>query len=221
MCLLAVVFPLGMASRTDHFREPDTRQNLLLALNLLRYRVYSVREVTDGIPPSPTTKREPLYPTLLSIWMAAVREKESFSEPPTLASLAQGFVRNLKNLNVLLHLCLVLASWWAERTFFERPWPALAVAVLVAFNSSMLSTIDVFLTEIPAALFLVISCTLIYLTYTRRTAAYPILGGLSLGTLALTKAVFFYFLILLVIGTAVWLVTVAVRSWPPGRLPRS
>ena len=119
-----------------------------------------------------------------------------------MASLAPGFVRNLKSLNVLLHLCLVLASWWAARTFFERPWPALTVAVLVAFNSSMLSTIDVFLTEIPAA-------------------AYPILGGLSLGTLALTKAVFFYFLILLVIGTAVWLATVAVRSWPPGRLPRS
>jgi 4-amino-4-deoxy-L-arabinose transferase-like glycosyltransferase len=138
--------------------------------------------------------------------MAAVRDKDSIAEPPTLASLAPGFVRRLKSLNVLLHLGLVLASWWAARTFFARPWPALVVAVLIAFNSSMLSTIDVFLTEIPAALFLATSSTLLSLTYARRKAVYPILGGLSLAALALTKTVFFYFLLLLLLAAMIWLV---------------
>jgi 4-amino-4-deoxy-L-arabinose transferase-like glycosyltransferase len=215
LCLLAATLPVAMALRTDYFAEPDTRQNLLSALNFLRYKIYSVKEAKDGAPPKPTTRREPLYPTLLSMWMAAVRQKDSIAEPPTLAGLAPGFVRQLKSLNVLLHLCLVLASWWAARTFFRRPWPALAVAALIAFNSSMLSTIDVFLTEIPAALFLATSCTLLYLTYARRNAAYPVLGGLSMGALALTKTIYFYFLILLLTASAFWLAVKAMRrDWP-------
>ncbi|HJX41809.1 MAG TPA: hypothetical protein VJ345_10120 [Anaerolineales bacterium] len=211
LCLLAVAFPLAMATRTGQFREPDTRENLMIALNLLRYRVYSTQEAKGGILPSPTTKREPLYPTLLAFWMAALRDENSFADPPALDSLDPGFAYRLKSLNVILHLGLVLASWWAARCFFARPWPALAVAVLMAFNSSMLSTIDVFLTEIPAALLLATSGTLIWLTYTRKSAGYAILGGLSLGALALTRAVFFYFLILAAVGAAVWLAAVELR----------
>ena len=212
LCLLAVVFPLAMGLRTGQFREPDTRENLLIALNLLRYKVYSMQEARDGNPPRPTTKREPLYPTLLGFWMAALRDEKSFADPPTLGSLDPGFALRLKSLNVLLHLCLILASWWAARAFFGRPWPALAVAVLVAFNSSMLSTIDVFLTEIPAALLLATSSALICLTYTRKSVGYAILGGVSLGALALTRAVYFYFLILVAVGATVWLAAVELRK---------
>jgi 4-amino-4-deoxy-L-arabinose transferase-like glycosyltransferase len=212
LCLLAVVFPLAMATRTGQFREPDTRENLQIALNLLRYKVYSVLEAGNGIPPKPTTKREPLYPILLSLWMAALRDENSFADPPTLDSLDPGFAYRLKSLNVILHLGLVLASWWAARSFFGRPWPALAVAVLVAFNSSMLSTIDVFLTEIPAALLLASSSALIWLTYSRKSVGYAILGGLSLGALALTRAVFFYFVVLAVAGAAVWLAAAQIRQ---------
>jgi 4-amino-4-deoxy-L-arabinose transferase-like glycosyltransferase len=217
LCLLAALFPVAMALRTDYFAEPDTRQNLLSALNFLRYKTYSVKEAKDGVPPKPTTRREPLYPTLLSLWMAAVRQQDSIAEPPTLAGLAPEFVRELKSLNVLLHMCLVLASWWAARTFFRRPWPALAVAALIAFNSSMLSTIDVFLTEIPAALFLATSCALLYLSYARRNPAYPILGGLSMAALALTKTIYFYFLILLLVAAAIWLAVKAIRRDRPNR----
>ncbi len=212
LCLLAAVFPLAMSLRTEQFREPDTRENLLIALNLLRFGVYSVQEAEDKSPPLPTTKREPLYPTLLAAWMAAFRDGRSFGEPPTLASLDPGFVRRLKSLNVLLHLGLVLASWWSARTFFGRSWPALAAAGLVAFNSSMLSTIDVFLTEIPGALLLACSSALIYLSYARKKLLYPILGGLSLGALALTKAVYFYFVILLLVAAAIWLGISAIRN---------
>ena len=212
LCLLAVAFPLAMATRTGQFREPDTRENLMIALNLLRFRVYSLQEAKEGTPPRPTTKREPLYPTLLAFWMAAFREENSFADPPTLESLNPGFAFRLKSLNVLLHLGLILASWWAARTFFGRPWPALAVAVLMAFNSSMLSTIDVFLTEIPAALLLATSSALIWLTYTRKVVGYALLAGLSLGALALTRTVFFYFVLLAAAGAAVWLAAAAIRK---------
>src|SRR4030042_995406 len=90
LCLLAVAFPLAMATRTGQFREPDTRENLMIALNLLRYRVYSTQEAKGGILPSPTTKREPLYPTLLAFWMAALRDENSFADPPALDSLDPG-----------------------------------------------------------------------------------------------------------------------------------
>ena len=204
VCLLAVTFPLAMSLRTGQVREPDTRENLQLALNLQRYKVYSVLEGDDG-PPQPTTKREPLYPILLSLWMAVLRDDGNQEVSPELA-------RRLKSLNVILQLCLVLASWWAAKTFFKKPWAPLAVAALIAFNSSMLSTIDVFLTEIPAALLVVISGTLLYLTYTRRSTLYCILGGLSLGALALTRAVFFYFVLLLAAAAVVWLLVEAARK---------
>jgi 4-amino-4-deoxy-L-arabinose transferase-like glycosyltransferase len=203
--LLAAVFPLAMATRTGQFREPDTRENLLIAANLLHYGVYSVQEAGAEAAPRPTTKREPLYPTLLALWMAALRNPQSFGNPPTLDSLDPQFARRLKSLNVLLHLGLILASWWAARTFFGHPWAALAAAVLVAFNSSMLSTVDVFLTEIPAALLLCCSSALLYLAYVRKKPLYPILGGLSLGALALTKAVYFYAVLLLLAAALVWI----------------
>ncbi len=217
VCLLAAVFPLAMSLRTDLAREPDTRENLLIALNLLRFGVYSVQEAGDKTAPSPTTKREPLYPTLLAAWMAVSREDRSFAEPPTLASLDPGFIRQLKSLNVLLHLGLVLASWWSARIFLGRSWPALAVAALVAFNSSMLSTIDVFLTEIPAAMLLAGSSALLYLTFSRKKVVYPILGGLCLGALALTKAVYFYFVLLLLATAAIWLAVAAIRKSRQGK----
>jgi 4-amino-4-deoxy-L-arabinose transferase-like glycosyltransferase len=176
--------------------------------------VYSLQEAEGVVPPSPTKKREPLYPTLLALWKAVQRDQNSFADPPTLRSLDPGFARRLKSLNVILHLGLVLASWWMARTFFGRPWPALAVAVLAAFNSSMLSTIDVFLTEIPAALFLATSGALVYLTHARKSIAYPILGGLSLGGLALTRTVFFYFNILLAAAAAIWLLIETIRKNP-------
>jgi 4-amino-4-deoxy-L-arabinose transferase-like glycosyltransferase len=195
-----------MSLRTGQVREPDTRENLQIAWNLQRYKVYSVLESVDG-PPHPTTKREPLYPILLSLWMAILRDEGSQEATPELA-------RRLKSLNVLLHLCLVLAAWWATKTFFKKPWAPLAVAALIAFNSSMLSTIDVFLTEIPAALLVATSSTLLYLTYARKTTLYCILGGLSLGALALTRAVFFYFVLLLAAAAVVWLLVEAGRkSW--------
>lgn len=115
--LLAVTCPLAMSLRTWQVREPDTRENLQIALNLQRYKVYSVLEGDDG-PPQPTTKREPLYPILLSLWMAVLQDEGSQEVSPELA-------RRLKSLNVILHLCLVLASWWAARTFsgnHGRPW---------------------------------------------------------------------------------------------------
>ena len=126
--LLAAVFPLGMSLRTGHFDEPDTRENLLIAVNLLHSGVYSVSESTDGTAPPPTKKREPLYPTLLALCMAAFRGERSVAELPTLGDLHPGFIRKLKTINVLLHLGLIAASWWAARVFFGRPWPALAVA---------------------------------------------------------------------------------------------
>jgi 4-amino-4-deoxy-L-arabinose transferase-like glycosyltransferase len=217
LCLLAVVFLLATSLRTEFFPQRDSRENLLIAFNLHRYKVYSVRETADGIPPGPTTKREPLYPVLLSFWMAAVGGRENPAERSALKSLTPEFVRDLKILNVLLHLLLVLASWWAARTFFGRPWPALAVAALIGFNSSMLSHIDVFLTEIPAAALLATSSAVAYLSFTRKSAVYPLLGGLSFGALALTKAVFFYFLVLQLAGAAVWLAVTSIRKQKPGR----
>ncbi len=208
-----------MSLRSGVANEPDTRENLLIALNLLRFGVYSVQEAEDGTSPPPTTKREPLYPTLLAAWMAIFRDEHSFGEPPTLVSLDPGFVRRLKSLNVLLHLGLVLASWWGARTFFGRSWPALAAAALVAFNSSMLSTIDVFLTEIPGALLLVCSSALIYLSYDRKKLLYPILGGVALGALALTKAVYFYSAVLFLVAAAIWLAVAAIRQSGRARLP--
>ncbi len=218
-CLLALVLPLAMSLRSGVANEPDTRENLLIALNLLRFGVYSVQEAEGSAPPPPTTKREPLYPTLLAAWMAIFRDESSFTAPPTLASLDPGFVRRLKGLNVLLHLLLVLASWWSARTFFGRSWPALAAAALVAFNSSMLSTVDVFLTEIPGALLLACSSALIYLSYARKNPLHPILGGFSLGALALTKAVYFYFVALLLAAAVIWLAVAAIRKSRRAQLP--
>ena len=155
--LLAVAFLLAASLRTEFFPARDSRENLLIAFNLHHYGTYSVRQAKEGVPPAPTTKREPLYPTLLSSWMSALDDNADNAKHATLDSLTPAFVRNLKLLNAFLHACLVLASWWAARVFFQRAWPALAVAALIAINSSMLSQVDVFLTEIPAATLLAAS----------------------------------------------------------------
>jgi hypothetical protein len=58
----------------------------------------------------------------------------------------------------------------------------------------------------------VTSSALLYLSYTRKRVVYPILGGLSLGALALTKAIYFYFTLLLLIAAGVWLAIAALRQ---------
>ena len=218
LLLLAVSFLLYLGCLTPVVPDKDSLENGMIALNLVQHGVYSINPAAEGERPEPTTKREPLYPVMLAAVMALVREGPLAPRHLTVEGYAAGFVRSIKVLNVFLLLCLVLASWWSARLFFRRWWPALAVAALLAFNTSFMSTLDEFLTEIPGALFVVTTSTLLFLAVTRRSKVFALLGGLSLGALILVKTAFLLLPFLLLaaagIGSAAALLRRRRGRWP-------
>lgn len=194
--LICITVPTINANSTT----PDATENRRAAYHLAKHNVFSFDQ--DDTPlVEPSILREPAYP----FYLATVLHFYSDLESLTLKCLEKGDTceptRLLLNLaNIPLYIGLIWIFTAASYLIIRNWW------VVIALNAILISVDVLFyrvnLTELPAALFLLVHAFFLYkilLEHESKHQAYlyAIVSGIGLGLLVLTKAVFLYWVIVL------------------------
>ncbi|HEX2486945.1 MAG TPA: hypothetical protein VHQ66_16685 [Myxococcota bacterium] len=186
----------GARALTDRFEFAADAEHLVMAWNLAHHGVVS-RYDSPGAEPRPTWRREPLYPALLAVYLAAatdpaVHDLECLSRgaPP-----CRPLLRGLKRVNVAIFLALAAASFWAAREVLGPGLLAWAAFAAVVANGVFWGLLDDLRTETAAALALVVASTFLHRIARGSRRARDVAGaGVAFGLLILTKAIFLYVL---------------------------
>lgn len=185
---------------TDAPVKKDSLQNLRSAYNLYTWGVFS-KQKSAARPPAPDNYREPLPPFVTALYSALAGEERVCNDGDCRAS---GFnSRAVKKINLFWAVCVLCATAVLARTVTKSDFAAIAALVLtyMCFLRNP-AYIDRLITEIPASACM-LTCALCLGAYVRgRSPAAGFLAGTALGLLVLTKALFFYAIVPLVLVTA-------------------
>jgi 4-amino-4-deoxy-L-arabinose transferase-like glycosyltransferase len=191
---------------TDRQPRHDELHYLFMAYNLKQHGVISHHRTEREIP-RPTYRREPLYPILLAGFLLPYGGNDLKQGGPACfleAGTCPGLIRYLKTLNILLHILLAVATGWAAYMLTARRVPAVAATICLALYTGFIAESNLFYSETLAALFLLLTSTLLYLAFfDKRPRLYASACGVALGLLLLTKAAFYYILVVLLVLLAV------------------
>jgi len=168
------------------------------AYNTLKHGVYSHNRSEK---PKSNNRREPMYPITLMIGI--MLHPGIDLSVHNAKCIAQGknncieLVTYLKIINIIfLMLCALISAYFVYR-YTSKKWVSVICFLLISLSGQLGRFTGRFYTEILAALLLVALSFLLYELvekgFTKRRA---FTAGLSLGALALTKAVYLYFLYL-------------------------
>jgi len=207
--LAAALVAVGIGAEralTERFRFRADAEHLVMAWNLAHHGVVS-RVDGRGAMPRPTWRREPLYPALLAVYLAA-RTDPGLHDLPCLAQGADAcrpVLRRLKQVNVALLVALSLASFWAARELLGPGPLAWGAFALSATNGVFWSLLNDLRTETAAALCLLVASTFLHRIALGSRRRRDVLGaGVAFGLLILVKAIFLY-VVPAVLGLTVWL----------------
>ena len=210
LVLVAVLFGAGaftLGRGTDLTEGPDFVQNARIAYNLVRYGEFhesaDLPELRAAGRLQPYSRRTPGYPLLLAAVFAASPEIESLSHEcindPACAA-ADPLHRRIRWLTRALKA--MMAAGICVATFaLTASWP---LSVAVGVLGLMLLRLDH--AELLAACLLLGHATLAALAWRRPHVAAGLAGGVALGLLALTRAIFQYWLVgvALVCAVGIW-----------------
>ncbi|MEO5368046.1 MAG: hypothetical protein H7831_17180, partial [Magnetococcus sp. WYHC-3] len=215
-------YALFLLDRLDPhpLKRGDAAQNFAMAFHLWQHGVHSadIDAAQAGRRPAPDHYREPVYPFLLALGLAlgadapASREYACLSQG--MAPCAQDFRQvHWVNVGVLATTALVLtlAAWRLSR----RGGVALGVLGLYVTHDAFHGVADNFRSESLAALWLMLLVWAVWEHWQaaeRGRGAWAVAGGVALGLLILTKAVYLYLLYLGLAGVGVALGLVAAES---------
>jgi 4-amino-4-deoxy-L-arabinose transferase-like glycosyltransferase len=199
VCAALLCFFLFDSIITDAPIRNDARQNLQSAYNLNKWGVFS----KDGFSerPSPDNYREPLPPLVTAGFISLLGERACLN-----GDCAEfGFnARAIKKINILwAFLVLFSSAVLALRITGSRAWTIIALVLVYACFLRNPAYIDSLYTEIPAAACMLMSALLLMIGLSKPGRRVYCLAGIMLGCLVLTKAVFLYILLALVVVTAV------------------
>lgn len=193
-------------SINDEISVHDAQQNMAIAFNVAKYGVFSADE-HDSLPLRATLLREPLYPAYLAGVLRAFVDTDTLTYTCLVEEAECEHVRLLLKraiipVYVALMWAFAAAAYWITRRLWLT-WILLALLGIVDYfwyNDLM--------TELPAALFLLLHSAYLYRviqpgTATRDVYIFATLSGLSLGALVLIKAIFLYWALLLVLAALV------------------
>ena len=144
--LAAALVAVGIGAEralTERFRFRADAEHLVMAWNLAHHGVVS-RVDGRGAVPRPTWRREPLYPALLAVYLAA-RTDPGLHDLPCLAQgedACRPVLRRLKQVNVALLVALSLASFWAARELLGPGPLAWGAFALIATNGVFWSLLN-------------------------------------------------------------------------------
>ena len=183
----------------DRAPEKDGLFYYCVAANIYEFRIYSSdcrSAATSGADLEPTMRREPGLPALLSLTFAAASSPQDIRACATLNSEGCGPLRTRQRIILLLpFLGLILLTFLAAKDITENDLVAGAAAVCAAFGTGLVSNSVAFLTEpLAAFLILLVSWTLYRIVTKPARIVVAVICGGALGLLALTKAVYFYFI---------------------------
>ncbi len=180
----------------------DGRQNIGAAYNIAQYGVFSYLDADDG-KVMPTHHREPVYSFLLAgvmriamDWHEGIKQA-CFLEQETICTPAY---KTIKMLHVLIALLIALSTYFIAQSFLKNAILSLTAAAAVGFVFCTSHFVNRFYTDHLAALFLLLHSYFLAVLVRDKKWWMGCLCGLLLGLLVLTKAVFFYWLILLSVG---------------------
>ncbi len=196
--------------------KKDGKQNYCAAANLYVFGVLS-NDCNDveGAPsaaPEPSMKREPGTPALVALTFALTDgDRDVRACVATSPEWCKTLRTRERMLLLLPFLALVLLVYFAGYDITANATLAASAALCAAFGTGLIEGSMAFLTEPPAAVLLLLVAWMLYrVVRQRRPMVSAIVGGIALGLLALTKAVYFYFVP--VLGLLA-LVLLAFRSW--------
>ena len=178
---------IRIGSQYDGFQNLwDSGENLVGAYTIATRGIYSIN-LED---PQPTTRREPLYPLVLAGFWKMLGAIDSNGVQ---FSWTGKNVDHLKFLNVAILACITVIS--AHFVFRQtgRPLLSLIAAGLLLFNGPLIESAHTLLTEVPAALILLLISIVIfrYLERTRNANWITAMGiGVLCGALFFIKTVY-------------------------------
>lgn len=209
ICIIAsvLVLAIGWLSINAQDSSPDATRNRTIAFNVAKYGVYSLS--TADLPnPEPTLQREPLYPYYMALVLRLFSDPAQlsvacFNEAPECA--AERLL--LHRANLALYLALVWAFAAAAFLMIRQRWVVIVLMLMLFSVDHFQYSIN--LTELPAALLLIIHAMFLYRIAaearpSKYSYAYALISGIALGMLMLVKVIFQYWLILLAVGILAW-----------------
>jgi 4-amino-4-deoxy-L-arabinose transferase-like glycosyltransferase len=195
LALALTVTVVGWRSVTPERERGGSLHNLSMAYNLWKYGTVSSSRTDDPAYTTPDWRREPLYPALLAFSLALTSDADEV----TLGCLSgDGDVCAdsriaLKRTNAVLLGLLAAATFLVAELVLRNSWQALLAAFLVATSGAHWQILDRMKSEPLATLLLLLACAGLHgASHPGRRLAWAGLGGVALGLLILTKAVFFY-----------------------------
>jgi len=195
--IIALVFLGQLLNLTYDKPYADQRQNLAYAYNSLKHGIY---DQTSSEHPTPDYRREPLYPFVLIISMILNPYVDLSIQNARCITLGKGCLEKIISIKItnLLFLILTAAiSGYLVYIYCKSFVPAVICFLLVSLSGSLGFLANTFYSEtFVALLILVLSYTFYLLIKNKFRLKMLILFGLLLGFIALTKAIFLYFIII-------------------------
>lgn len=170
----------------------DAEQYVTFAYNLAHRGVFSL----EGDPEreaAPSAYREPGYPALLAIGIRLIPGIRAMSLEAILSEEEQPRLAPLKHIQLALILLTVLMAGALISELTGNGPLTVTGTALIGLDASILSLADPFLSEVLIApLFAGLSWRLAVLARRPTSAGFAVAGALT-GSLALTRAAFYYF----------------------------
>lgn len=182
----------------------DSKQNVTFVYNLVNYGTFS--SATEDVPNNPDHFREPFYPFYMAglAWAFTDIDQvsyECFSEGPECAHIRVFMA--YANLPLLIALVWIAVS---TVRLFTTNWRVVYLITTLMLLANPFLYHQAF-TELPAAVLLLIHSRYLYLTFRdwgagRKQFRIALIAGISLALLTLTKAIFQFWILSLVVGMA-------------------
>ena len=205
--LSIIVFIIAWRSINSNDTSPDASSYRALAYNMARYGTFALANKATG-ELEPTLRVTPLY----SLYLAGVLRVFTDMESYTLDCLdnedACEMTRLLLNRAAIpVYLALLWSFAAAAFLMIKQTW--LVLVLLIMLFSADYFRYGITLTELPAALCLLLHATGLYLLVRntdspRDRFLAALASGLGLGLLILIKAIFLYWLLLYGLGLLLW-----------------
>ena len=165
----------------------DSRENLNIAYNIYYDQSFSYSINYDEI--NKTNFREPLYPFIISILITVLPfELNTFNE-------LLGNVKYLKLINIFFLFILSLIFLLISKDLKINEWVERASILLILFGIYF-SSINTFLTEVLAAIFLLLHSYFYFKFHTNKQVFFLLISSFALILLIFTKSVFYYWAII-------------------------
>lgn len=174
----------------------DAAQNMRMAYNLYVYNTISNDRVVEGNP-RPTNYREPLPPILYAAYMYL---NPSINKHASLESFIEGEnTARIKQFNFILIFLLLLGSGLLiYRLTAGNVYPFLLAGFIYFYFIRFGGHFNSLYTELHAATLIIWTTYFLILSVEKRLIMNFLIAGILLGLLILTKAVFFYLSIFIV-----------------------